>query len=371
MAKRGKMSTRIVLSIFFALVFVIGLCQVAHAQSAAKPIKLTYALFQPATAALSKANTEFAQEIEKRTGGRVQIQIFQSGSLLGGPGMFQGIRNGIADMGNGITSYTAGNFPFSSIAELPTDNDSGWAISYAQYDFINKYQPKEWNDVHILTVVSPGCDIMGIGTGKKPIIKLEDFKGKSIRTNHADIVTALGGTVKDVPMAEVFDSISKGVLDGVAGSPEPLKSWKLCDVTKFVTINTAQVQPSIMWYNIMNKAKWNSLPPDIQKIITDVSREYVGKLGLAWDDQAVAGVEYCKGVGDSIHFLTKEEAGQWQAAIMPVIDARLKNLSTKGFSQKDVEEAWNYFKGRVVYWNGQQSKNGVTSLLERLQKASK
>jgi TRAP-type C4-dicarboxylate transport system substrate-binding protein len=174
-----------------------------------------------------------------------------------------------------------------------------------------------------------------------------------------------------VPMAEVFDSISKGVLDGVVGSPEPFKSWKLGDVTKYVTINTAPVQPSILWYNAMNKAKWNSLPPDIQKIFTDVSKEYVGKLGLAWDDQAVAGVEYCKSVGDTIYFLPKDEAARWQAAIMPVIDARLKSLTAKGFPQKEVEEAWSYFKGRVAYWNGQQSKNNVTPLLERLEKVAK
>jgi TRAP-type C4-dicarboxylate transport system substrate-binding protein len=371
MARGRKASSTVLLSILLTVVLIGGLMHDIHAQTTAKPIKLTYALFQPATAALSKVNTEFAQEIEKRSNGRVQIQVFQSGSLLGGPAMFQGIRNGIADMGNCVTSYTPGNFPFTSIAELPTDNDSGWAVSYAQYDFMMKYQPKEWNDVHLLTVVAPGCDIMGIGTGKKPITKLEDWKGKSIRTNHADIITALGGTVKDVPMAEVFDSVSKGVLDGVAGSPEPFKSWKLGDVCKFITINTAQVQPSILWYNAMNKAKWNSLPPDIQKIFTDVSREYVGKLGLAWDDQAVAGVEYCKSVGDTIHFLPKEEAAKWQAAIMPVIDARLKNLATKGFTQKEVEEAWSYFKGRVVYWNGEQSKNNVTPLLDRLQKAAK
>jgi TRAP-type transport system periplasmic protein len=360
------------LSVLLAAMLTGGAVQSAYGQAAgAKVIKLTYALFQPATAGLSKANTEFAQEIEKRTNGRVQIQIFQSGSLLGGPAMFQGIRNGIADMGNGITSYTPGNFPFTSIAELPNAAESGWVASLAQYDFLAKYQPKEWSDVHVLTVVSSGYDIMGVGTAKAPIRTLSDWKGKSIRTNHAEIITALGGTVKDVPMAEVYDSISKGVLDGVVGGLEPFKSWKLGDVSKYVTVNTAPVQPSILWYNVMNKAKWNSLPPDIQKTITEVSKEYSGKLGLAWDDQSVAGVEYCKSVGDSIYVLPKDEAARWVTAIMPVIDSRLKNLSTKGFTQKEIEDAWSYFKSRIEYWNGQQAKNNVTPLLLRVEKVVK
>ena len=358
--------------VLLAVILIGGAIQSGYSQTTAtKVIKLTYALFQPATAGLSKVNTEFAQEIEKRTNGQVQIQIFQSGSLLGGPGMFQGIRNGIADMGNGITSYTAGNFPFTSIAELPNAAESGWVASLAQYDFLAKYQPKEWNDVHVLTVVSSGYDIMGVGSAKAPIRTLADWKGKSIRTNHAEIITALGGTVKDVPMAEVYDSVSKGVIDGVAGGLEPFKSWKLGDVCKYLTVNTAPVQPSILWYNAMNKAKWNSLPPDIQKTITDVSRDYSGKLGLAWDDQAVAGVEYCKSLGDTIHVLSKDEAAKWVVAITPVIDARLKNLTSRGFTQKEIEEAWNYFKGRIEYWNGQQAKNNVTPLLVRVEKVVK
>lgn len=333
-----------------------------------KPIKLTYALFQPATAALSIMNSEFAKEIEKRTNGRVQIQIFQSGSLLGGAAMFQGVRNGVADIGNCVTSYTPGNFPFTSIAELPNANQSGWAVSYAQYDFLKKFQPKEWQDVKLLTVVSPGNDLMAVGTGKKPIVRLEEWKGMAIRTNHADIITALGGTVKDLPMTEVYDSISKGVVDGVVGSPEPFKSWKLGDVSKFLTINTAPVQPSILWYNIMNKAKWEQLPADIQKIIDEVNEQFVGKLGLTWDDQAVAGVEYCKSLGQKITLLPKADADKWQAAIMPVIDIRLKNLTAKGFAQKDVEQAWGFFQERVAYWNSQQAANNVTPLLDRLAK---
>lgn len=371
MAKGHKKAITVFLCVLFAAILTGGLIQSGYGQQEAKPIKLTFALFQPATAAVSKMNTEFAQEIEKRTNGRVQIQVFQSGSLLGAPAMFQGIRSGIADIGNCLTSYTAGNFPFTSIAELPNDGESAWAVSYAQYDFLQKYQPKEWNDVHVLTVCSPACDVLGIGTGKKAILKLEDMKGKSFRAVHADIITALGGTIKDVPMAEVFDSIAKGVVDGEVGSTEPLKSWKLGDVCKYITINTAPVQPAILWYNAMNKTKWNSLPPDIQKIFTDVSKEYVGKLGLTWDDQAVAGVEYSRSVGDSIYVLPKEEAARWTAAIMPVVDARLKNVVAKGFTQKEADEAWTYFKSRVAYWNGQQAKNNITPLLTRLEKVLK
>jgi len=368
--ERGmKAAMKFFLLISFTVILIGGLIQSGYSQPA--PIKLNYALFQPATAALSKVNTEFAQEIGKRTNGRVQIQVFQSGSLLGGPAMYQGIRNGIADMGNCLTVYNPGNFPFTRIAEMPVRAESGWAVSYAQHDFLMKYEPKEWKDVQILTTVGDAANIMGIGMGKVPIRKLEDWKGKSVRPVHADIITALGGTVKDLPMADVYDGISKGVLDGVVNAMEPFRSWKLADVCKFITVNGAPVQPSIMWYNIMNKNKWNSLPPDIQKTILEVGKEYTGKLGLTWDDQGVAGIEYARSVGSSIYILPKDEMDRWTAAIMPVIDARLKELTTKGFTRQEVENAFTYFKSRVEYWNGQQAKHNITPLLVRLEKVTK
>ena len=344
----------------------------APSPAPAKVYELSYALFQPAAAALSVKNTEFAQEIEKRSNGRIKITVQGGGALLGAPAMYQGVVDGIADMGNGISSYDPGAFPFTSIAELPTSAQSGWAISKANYDFLNKYQPKEWNDVHLLTTVGTAADFLGIMMGKTQIKTIADWKGKSIRTNHADIVTAMGGTVKDVPMADVYDSLSKGVLDGVMGSTEPLKSWKLGEVTKYITLNGAPVQPSIMWYNVMNKKTWESLPADLQQIVTDVSQEYSGTLGLCWDDQAVAGIEFSKAAGDTIYALPKDEQDRWEAAIFPIIEDRLQTLGSKsGMTQQQVTEAWNYLKSQVDYWNSQQAANGITPVMQRMQAANK
>jgi len=354
----------------FAGVLLMGLVQAGHAQEV-KPIKLTFALFQPATAELSKVNTEYAKEIERRTNGRVQIQVFQSGSLLGAPAMYQGIRNGIADMGNSLTSYSAGNFPFTSITELPVDAQTSWTVSYAMDDFLLKYQPKEWNDVHVLTAYGPNYGLMVVGTSKAQVKTQADLKGKSFRSVFADLTTSLGATVKDVPMAEVFDAVSKGVIDGVYVSAEPLKSWRLADVCKYLTVDLGLPQPAIVCYNAMNKAKWNSLPPDIQKIITEVSREYVGKLGATWDEQAVAGMEYVKSLGSTVYMLPKEESAKWKAAQATIIDQRLKSLTAKGFTQKEVEEAWNYFKSRVSYWNGQQAKHNITPMTARMERLLK
>lgn len=356
-----------ILLIPLALLLVISLVIIGCPAPEAENFELTYALFQPPAAALSVTNTEFAEEIEKRTNGRVKVTVHQGGSLIGGPDMYEGVRAGIADMGNGLTVYNPGAFPFTSIAELPVLTDAAWAVSNAQYEFLAKYQPEEWDGVHILTTASDGFNLGVIAMAKTPVLTLEDWEGKSIRTVNPKFVTALGGNVKDLPMTDVYDALAKGVLDGMLGSPEPLVAWKLADVSKHLTINFGLVQPSIIWYNIMNEDMWDSLPPDIQEIITEVSREYSGELALTCDNQHVAGIEYSKSVDCSIYVLSEDEAARWANAVAPVTDAHLQELTTKGFTQQQVEEAWNYFQSRVEYWNGQLAQNDITPLRDRLQ----
>jgi TRAP-type C4-dicarboxylate transport system substrate-binding protein len=366
-----KSVKKIRLLIPLALLLVISLIIIGCPSPApAKVFELSYALFQPPAAALSVANSEFAAAIESRTNGQVKITVHQGGSLLSGPAMYEGVRSGIADMGNLITVYNPGTFPFTSIAEMPGAAESGWAVSNAQYDFLMKYQPEEWADVHIITTCGDSTNIMAVAMAKTPILTLEDWKGKSVRTVNPEVVTALGGTVKDVPMADVYDSLAKGVIDGEIGAAEPLVSWKLADVAKHITLNFAPVQPAIVWANIMNKGTWDSLPADIQKTITEVGEEYNGKLGLVWDDQAVAGMQYAKSVGCTVYTISDEEEARWTAALLPVIDAKLQDLTTKGFSQQQVEDAWAYFQSRVDYWNGQQASNNITPVRERVLEAS-
>lgn len=357
-SKKGVLG--MVLSIFFLL---------ALRSEAQEVIKLTFALFQPPTAALSKVNTEFAKEIERRTNGRVQITVFAGGSLLTGPAMLEGVKKGIADMGNWTNIYTPGVFPFTSILELPVRAESQWVASRAMYDFLQKYGERDWKDVIPLTVCGSGPSGQVIGTRKKPVRRLEDMKGLSFRTNNPDVVSALGATVKNLPMAEVYDAISKGVIDGIYANFEPMKSWRLAEVCKYITVNLGLPQNFDVWANIMNKKKWDSLPPDVQKVIREVADEFTGRLGSTWDDQCLEGLEYAKSVGCEIYVLPDDEAERWTKVIASIIGERMDKITAKGVSRAEVEEAWKYYQSRIEYWNAQQRQKGIVPLSVRIKEA--
>lgn len=332
-----------------------------------KVYELTFALFQPEVSTISKANIAFAKEIESRSNGRVKITIHAGGSLLNAVSMYQGVIDGIADMGNSTSMYDPGAFPVTSIGELPCSVQSGWAGSNALYDLMNEYQPKEWEDVHLLTTVSTASDFLTIGLTKKTIETKEDWAGVSVRSMDSDIVSAMGGSAKDLPMAELYDALNKGVLDAYMGSFEPYKSWKLAEVCNWVTANPAPVQFSTMWYNIMNKKTWEALPEDIQKIFTEVSEEYSGLIGLAWDDECVVGAQSLIDLGKTIYVIPDNEADRWAAIVGPVVEKRLAAVASRsGMTAEEVDEIWGFFQDRVNYWNDQQAANGVKPIMERV-----
>ena len=68
-----------------------------------------------------------------------------------------------------------------------------------------------------------------ISTVKKPVKTLEDLKGLKIRATGrpADILKAVGGTPVGVEMADMYDGLQRGVVDGVLSSMEVQKGWKV------------------------------------------------------------------------------------------------------------------------------------------------
>ena len=84
-------------------------------------------------------------------------------------------------------------------------------------------------------------------------------------------------------MPETYDAISRGVAEGVVCPVEALQGWKLGEVVKHTTQNFGTAY-NLAFFVAMNKGKWNSLTPDVRKIIEQVNEEWIVKTGQAWDE---------------------------------------------------------------------------------------
>ena len=193
---------------------------------AADPIKLNYSIFFPAPHKNTVLATEWAQEIEKRTNGAVKITMFPGGTLTPADKCYDGVVNGLSDIGMSVMGYTRGRFPLSEVIDLPLGYKNGLAATQLINLYYEKFKPKELDDVKVLYLHAHGPGILHT---KKPVKNLDDLKGMKIVCHglSAKVVGALGATPVAMPMPERYDALQKGVAEGGVNPIESLKGWKL------------------------------------------------------------------------------------------------------------------------------------------------
>ena len=130
------------LIICILLIGLIGFTSVAFGQ-----VKLNYSIFFPAPHKNSVLATEWGKEIEKRTGGKVQVTMFYGGTLTPADKCYDGVVKGISDVGMSVLSYTMGKFPLCEVLDLPLGSKTAVTATTLVNEFYNKFKPKEFDDV--------------------------------------------------------------------------------------------------------------------------------------------------------------------------------------------------------------------------------
>jgi len=329
----------------FLCLLITGFCFLTS--SAFAQTKLNYSIFFPAPHKHSVLATEWAKEIEKRTNGRVIITMHYGGTLTPAPQVYDGVMRGLSDVGMSVCGYTRGRFPLTEVVELPLGHRSGWAVTKVINEYLNKFKPKEFDDVKMMYMHAHDP---GLLHSKKPVNKLEDLKGMKIRAFGAvtKIVTALGGAPVSMAMGETYEALSRGVVEGSIAPYEALQGWKWGEVVKF-TVEAPAMYYSSAFFIAMNKDKWNALPPDIQKIIEQVNVEWVEKHGKAWDEIGKAGKDFTIKLGNQIVKVSADENRKWERALKPLYDEYVKSMKDKGLPGDEVlkfylEQLYKYQK---------------------------
>lgn len=324
------------------LSFMFAVLPLGSAQ--AKTIELKISNYFPPPSGQSKIMVQFIQELEARTGGQVKVRYFDGGSLLKAPATIKGVETGIADIGLAHIEYTAGRFPVMEACELPLGFPTGWVANQIMNDFFNKFMPKEFDKFKILWWHANAPSVL-ITT--KPVRKIEDLKGMIIRAPGlmGDIIQATGATAAPTPIAETYDAISKGVVNGVFTPFETLRTFKFAEVAKFVTI-ASPINTSYPFFIAMTKEKYDSLPADVKTVLDDLSGQYRERMALMWNAIEFPGKNFGKEMGVEYIELSKEEEAKFQAAADKVVEDYIKKMIGNGFAEDEIRGWLKYLKER-------------------------
>lgn len=313
------------------LVLVLSLVGLAITFSPAfaqqKPIELTYSNFFPAPHKNAVLSVEWGKEVEKRTNGRVKVTVFPGGTLTPAAQCYDGVVKGLSDIGLSVLGYTRGRFPLTEVIDLPLGYKNALEATKLINLYYKKFQPKEFDDVKVMYLHAHGPGILHT---KKPVNKLEDLKGMKIACHglSSKVVGALGAVPVAMPMPDRYDAIQKGVAEGGVFPEEALKGWKLAEVVSYTTQNFGSAYTT-GFFVVMNKKKWASLPPDIQKIIEQINEEWIIKTGQGWDEIDKIGYELAASKGIKTITLSKEEDDKWHKKVLPILDDYVKAMKEK------------------------------------------
>jgi TRAP-type C4-dicarboxylate transport system substrate-binding protein len=285
----------------------------------------------------------WCNKIQKESAGKLKCQIYPAMQLGGTPAqLFDQAKDGVADIVWTVPTYQAGRFAKSEVFELPFVNQSSQKTSPAVWEYIQKNALDEFKGTRPLFIhMNEG---MALHMAKPGFRRMEDLKGVKLRapTRLSNrLVAALGATPVQMPIPQVPESISKGVMDGAFLGWDVATAMKIQEVVKSHIETTPGMTKisAILLAMVMNPAKYDSLPPDLKKVIDQNSGLETSRWAGDIMDKAVpASRKIGQDRKNEFVTLSPQEHARWVKATASVSDDWVKEVSAKGANGKALLE---------------------------------
>lgn len=255
---------------------------------------------------------KFAESVNEKTGGRVNIEIFPSGQLGNEADLTEGVTMGTIDMalvnsGNlasFVDSYQLFDLPF-----LFRDNAHAHAVLDGE---IGQQALQSLEGIGIKGFANWENGFFCTWNKKNAINSSADFSGLKIRANnnpiHIDAYNALGVSAITMGWSEVYTAIQNGTVDGVSVSIPSMYTAKIQEVAPYISTSSEFYVTVIL---MMNLDLFNSLPSDIQQALIEAAQEttdYQRKLNGEMTD------EYIQALKDEGYEVTEPDLEELKAA---------------------------------------------------------
>jgi len=321
-----------------ALTSILFIHSMASGQT--KPIIMNFnSVFAPESNQAKFVYAAWMNEIEKRTGGRVKIVPHWLSSLTPYNQAYTGAITGIVDIAEIDLQLYTGLVPMYDMVHY-----SPPSTPYVRYCKIISQLEKEfpdmkkgWRDVHHLFVWCMGNTHF---LGNKAIRKVEDAKGVklgSVGGEVPNVTRGMGFSPITVMPADVYTSLDKGVIDGLAFVADMMIGFRVADVIKYHTyVSTGSATFGL----VMNQKKWDSLPSDIKQAFDEVNKWAIDFFDQSFHDLEKKAIAYSEKKGVETIYLSPEEYAKWDQQMKPVQEEFVKKLESKGFPGRKAFERY-------------------------------
>jgi TRAP-type C4-dicarboxylate transport system substrate-binding protein len=307
---------------------------------AQKPMKVKFTSpLAPPPFLISETAKWWADEVAKRSDGRIEWEFFWMGALTKAGEELEAVEIGLAQVGNVAAPYYAGKLPLNNwtyaVPFGPGDPKVILAASKQLYRDVPELtaELEHYNQKLLIPMVIDTDNL----TSKRPIVTVEDFKGvkiASIGAYHPKILNVAGASAIHMPVAERYTALQTGVIEAEFLPWDISFAYKYQDYNKHATwVDMGSAMPTML---TVNMDFWKKLPQDLQDLMLQVAEEATQRnadLILARREAAIAGF---KAAGVTMHEMPFEERVKWSKALPDIPAEWIKEMEGKKLAGRQV-----------------------------------
>jgi tripartite ATP-independent transporter DctP family solute receptor len=217
------------------------------ARAATRNLRIGYIL--PVQSQLGAGATVFAEEVTKRTGGRITVQQFPDSTLGGDVELLKGVQLGSIDLafvtGMGLPSI----LPDTGVLNIPFLFNSNAHAHTVLDGPIGESFRKQFAAKDLVMLAWGENGLRHITNARRPIVTPGDLKGIKMRVPQSEVLLqgfqALGVETASLPFPQLFEALRAGKFDGQENPIATIRAAKFDQVQKFLTLSGHAYDPAV------------------------------------------------------------------------------------------------------------------------------
>jgi len=329
----------------------MGFPTVVKAQT---PITMRWQSTWPTKDIFHEYALDFAKKVNDMTGGELRIEVLPAGAVVPAFGLLDAVSKGTLDGGHGVFVYHYGKQPALSLwgSGPGYGMDADMMLAWHKYGGGKALLAKAYAAIGANVVSFPYGPMatQPLGWFKKPITKMDDFKGMKFRTVgiSIELFTGMGAAVVAMPGGEIVPALDRGLLDGAEfnnASSDRLLGFP--DVSKTCMLQSYH-QNAETFEILFNKDKYDALPGKMKAIIENGIE--AASSDMWWKSCDRYSIDYIEmQTKDKVKFYkTPDPILQKQ---LEIFDEVVKKKSAESPLFKEIVESQIAFAKRVVTWD--------------------
>lgn len=290
----------------------------------------------PTTPVQTQYLEPWAKRIEEQSDGAIKVEIFPAMQLGGSANsLYDQAKDGVVDIAWTLLSYTPNRFPESEAFDQPFLPTTGEATSMAAQEFAMKHMQDSFQGVYPIAVFAhtPGK----IHTKGVAVESADDVQGLTLRAPSKAMngfFANLGAQAVGMPMPQIPEAISRGVIDGLTLPFESASALGVLDVAQNHTFFDGEHGLyTAMMVLAMNQDKYDSLSPELQEVIdNNAGIQEAQQIGHVMDEAEQAAIDdiAARGEGQMIH-IAEADQDKWKTAADKTIQQWIDDMDEEGY----------------------------------------